>query len=66
MPYNFQKINFDIIFKTMLLILVAYFLVILTKISNNMQKESEVGRYIYHPENNSAFDTKTGKLIPVE
>lgn len=55
-----RKNSFDIFFKLALLLFAVYFLFILTKIANSMDKASEIGRYQFNPKEWQVIDTKTG------
>ena len=59
----FQKISFDKIFKITLLVLISYFLFLLTNIANRTKKEGDVGRFQLLLRDDLIFDTKTGESI---
>ena len=59
MKINFNTIIFDNIFKTVFLLFIAYFLFLLTKITNQIERNADVGRYqSSYP--HYVIDTKTG------
>lgn len=53
-----KKISFDTLFKIAVLLLAAYFLIILTIIADNLENE----RYQFKTDSHEILDTKTGKL----
>lgn len=53
-----KKLNFNTIYKGILLLMVGYFLYLLTDISKKM----EIGRYQFRQDNYMILDTKTGKV----
>jgi len=62
MKYNVSNLSFDTLFKIVLLIFIAYFLVLLTIISNQLRNKSEIGRYQFHIDRPYILDTKTGEV----
>lgn len=62
MKYTLSKISFDTLFKVILLVFIAYFLFLLTKISMQLKDNSDVGRYQFHTDNPYLLDTKTGVI----
>lgn len=62
MKYTLSKISFDTLFKVILLVFIAYFLILLTKISMQLKDNSDVGRYQFHTDNPYLLDTKTGVI----
>jgi len=61
-----KKLTFDVIFKTLLLSSIVYFLILLTNIAIIMKNNLEVGRYQLDHSGNFIIDTKTGKKIDIE
>ena len=57
----FRQLNFDSVFKTVLLLSIGYFLFLLTNVIATMRDNSEVGRYQFDKDNAYVLDTKTGK-----
>ena len=66
MKYNLTKINFDIFFKFMLLIFIAYFLYLLTLIAIQLKNNAEIGRYQFNQDTYYLIDTKTKKKKKVK
>ncbi len=66
MKYNLSKINFDVLFKTLFLFFIAYFLYLLTLISIQMKNNTDVGRYQFMNDSRLIIDTKTGKVTHFE
>ena len=62
MKYTLNKINIDYFFKITFLLLIVYCLFLITKISNQMERNAEVGRYQIDPGSSYIIDTKTGEL----
>ncbi len=62
MKYSLAKISLDRLFKILLLIFIAYFLILLTSIAIQINKNSEVGRYQFHNDNRYILDTKSGEV----
>ena len=68
----FQRISFDKFFKTCLLVLMLYFSLLLSKIANRAEKESNFERFQLHLNENAfgrdefIFDTRTGETILFE
>lgn len=62
MKYTLSKINFDTLFKVILLVFITYFLFLLTKISMQLKDNSDVGRYQFHTDKPYLLDTKTGVI----
>ena len=56
-----KKLNFDVIFKTILLFFIGYFLFLLTNIANQLKITSDIGRYQFHTDRDIIIDTKTGE-----
>ena len=57
-----KKISFNTFFKSIILLLAAYFLFLLTKIANSIEKSSEIGRFQFFPDRDLIIDSKTGKI----
>ena len=57
-----KKINFDLLFRPLVLLSIAYFLVLLTIISISASEKSGIGRYQFNSEGTRILDTKTGEL----
>ncbi len=55
-----KQLTFNIVFKTLLLLFVGYFLFLLNNIAMTMRINSEVGRYQFHNDRYRIIDTKTG------
>lgn len=55
------QITFDKVFKTILLILIGYFLFIMTEIANQLRINSDVGRFQFI-DRHHMIDTKTGEI----
>ena len=51
-----REFNFDKFFKISMLLILIYFLVLLTKVAMNLEN----GRYQYDNQDNLIIDTKTG------
>lgn len=66
MKYSFLKNRFDMIFKIILLLFVAYFLYLLTLIVMLQKTNSDIGRYQFRNEGRLIIDTKTGKVTAFE
>lgn len=62
MKYTLSNISFDTAFKIVLLVFIAYFLFLLTKIAMQLKDNSDVGRYQFHTDNPYLLDTKTGVI----
>ena len=58
-----RKLSFAVVFKTILILFIGYFLFLLTNIATTMRNNSEVGRYQFHNDRDLILDTKTGILI---
>lgn len=56
-----KTLNFDVVFKTILLFLIAYFLFLLTNIAKQLKIPSDIGRYQFHTDKEIIIDTKTGE-----
>jgi hypothetical protein len=61
-----RKLSFDIVFKTILLLFIGYFLFLLTNIASTMRTNSEVGRYQFDKDGSFVIDSKTGKTKEAE
>lgn len=61
-----RKLSFDIVFKTILILFIGYFLFLLTNIATSMRNNSEVGRYQFDKDGSFVIDTKTGKTKEAE
>jgi hypothetical protein len=61
-----RKLSFDIVFKTILVLFIGYFLFLLTNIATTMRNNSEVGRYQFDKDGTHVIDTKTGKTKEAE
>ncbi len=59
---NKFKISFNNFFKIIILFLVAYFLVLIMEIKNQMEKNIEIGRYQFSVDRHFIIDTKTGEV----
>lgn len=57
----FEKNSFDKFFKTALLILISYFLFLLTQIATKAEKPDDFARFQLHIDDQIIFDTKTGE-----
>jgi len=62
MKFNLNNLSFAKFFKIALLIFIAYFLLLLTLISNQLRSKSEIGRYQLHIDKPFIIDTKTGEV----
>lgn len=61
-----RKLSSDIVFKTILVLFIGYFLFLLTNIATTMRNNSEVGRYQFDKDGTYVIDTKTGKTKEAE
>ena len=62
MKNNLSKMNFDVLFKVILLGFIAYFLYLVTLISIQMKNNAGVGRYQFKNDAQFILDTKTGEV----
>lgn len=62
MKLDLTKITFDKVFKVMVVILIAYFLYLLTMIAIQLKNKADVGRYQFRNEGPLILDTKTGEV----
>lgn len=63
MKFKISQISFDTIFKTVLMFFLVCLLFLLNKISNQIDKNADVGRYQFdNTRRPYVIDTKTGTL----
>jgi hypothetical protein len=60
MKYILRRITFDKVFKTIMIIFIGYFLLLLTSTLNQLRLNSDNGRYQQYGQTHYIIDTKTG------
>ena len=57
-----KKINYELLFRPLVLLSIAYFLFLLTIIAKSVSEKSGIGRYQFNTEGTRILDTKTGEF----